>query len=194
MSTGATTSIKSWVRSGGTLVTLRGAINWASSKGLINAKRIKTAKSEEVSAARPYENARRDRGGSVVGGAIFQVKLDLTHPLTFGYHADSLAVFRRGTDYYELADNVYATPARYTDSPLLAGYINKENLDKLSGTASILVGGFGRGKVIAFADNPSFRAYWWGTQKLIANAVFFGSTISGSTVESAPPAKSSTKK
>jgi len=192
ISSSTTEDIKEWVRNDGTLVTLRGAIRWASSKGLINARRT-TSKNEE-NVARPYEKARRDGGGSVVGGAIFEVKLDLTHPMAFGYDNESLAVFRRGTDFYELAENAYATPARYTDEPLLAGYINKENLTRLAGTASILVGGLGSGRVIAFADNPSFRAYWWGTQKLLANATFFGSTISGSTVELAPSSKTSAKK
>lgn len=194
LSNSATEAIKQWVRDGGTLVTLRGAVNWASSKGLVNARRITAQDEEAEKSARPYESARRDRGGDIVGGAIFQVELDLSHPLAFGFDNEHLAVFRRGTDFYELTENIYATPARYTDEPLLAGYINKKNLERLSGTASILVGGLGSGKVIAFADNPSFRAYWWGTQKLIANAVFLGSTISRSTVESPPPLKNSKKK
>jgi len=198
ISNGATEAIKKWVRNGGTLVTLRGAIKWASSKGLINARRVKSKDEPGDESAehstRPYESARRDRGSTVLGGAIFEVKLDLSHPLAFGFDDENLAVFRRGTDFYEMTENIYATPASYTSEPLLAGYINKENLNKLAGTASILVGGLGRGKVIAFADNPSFRAYWWGTQKLIANAVFFGSTISASTVESPPATKASKQK
>jgi hypothetical protein len=32
-------------------------------------------------------------------------------------------------------------------------------------------------------DNPSFRAFWYGTDKLMANAVFFGNTIGGQAVE-----------
>ncbi len=198
ISAGATDAIKKWVRAGGTLVTLRGAINWASSEGLINARRTKSkgisGDTSDENSMRPYESARRDRGSTVVGGAIFEVKLDLTHPLAFGFDDENLAVFRRGTDFYELTKNKYATPARYTSEPLLAGYINSKNLERLSGTASILVGGLGRGKVIAFADNPTFRAYWWGTQKLIANAAFFGSTISGSTAESPPASKTSKPK
>jgi zinc carboxypeptidase len=194
ISSSATAAIKRWVSEGGTLVTLRGAIKWASSKGLINARLIKSSDQTDDKPARSYEHANRDRRGGAIGGAIFEVKLDLTHPLTFGYDEESLAVFRRGTDFYDVAENVYATPARYSDRPLLAGYINDANLTRLSGTAAILIGGSGSGKVIAFVDNLSFRAYWWGTQKLIANAAFFGSTISHSTVESPPNSKTSDKK
>ena len=179
--------IKDWLRSGGVLIATRGAVDWAAGQGLLNARRVKQPEGENDNDPRPYANASRDRGGSVVGGAIFQVELDLTHPLTYGFHSDSLAVFRRGTSFYQMTDNVYATPSRYSEDPLLAGYINQKNLSMLGNTASIIVGGYGRGRVIGFADNPTFRAYWWGTQKLIANAVFFGTGISGGTVESAPP-------
>jgi hypothetical protein len=41
----------------------------------------------------------------------------------------------------------------------------------------------GRGKVINMADNTNFRAFWYGTNKLFANAIFFGNIISGGTVE-----------
>ena len=40
----------------------------------------------------------------------------------------------------------------------------------------------GDGRVILMLDNPNFRAYWYGTQKLFANALFFGSTISQNTL------------
>jgi len=52
-----------------------------------------------------------------------------------------------------------------------------------------VVSGIGSGKVINLADNPNFRAFWFGTNKLFANAIFFGSIISNGTVERpAPPA------
>ena len=193
ISSGGTMDIKEWVGNGGTLVTTRGALNWATSKGLLNARKVEQPKATAEKPRRAYAKASRDRGGNVVGGAIFEVDLDLTHPLTFGYYNDSLPVFRRGTDYYEITNNVYATPASYRADPLLAGYINKMNLSQLGGSASIIVGGYGSGRVIGFVDNPAFRAFWWGTQKLIANATFFGAAISSRTVESAPPAQKNEK-
>ena len=32
----------------------------------------------------------------------------------------------------------------------------------------------GKGRVIVFTDNTNFRAFWYGTNKLLMNAVFFG--------------------
>jgi hypothetical protein len=61
---------------------------------------------------------------------------------------------------------------------LLAGYISKSNLNRLKGSASTLISNLGAGRIILFMDNPNFRAIWYGTNKLFANALFFGPTIS----------------
>ena len=70
-----------------------------------------------------------------------------------------------------------------SSDPLLGGYISKDNLETIKGTSGIIVTGKGRGRVITFTFNPTFRAYWWGTQKLLANAIFFGRTINGNAAE-----------
>jgi hypothetical protein len=53
-------------------------------------------------------------------------------------------------------------------------------LDQAKGSAAILVNAYGRGRTISMLDNPNFRAFWLGTNKLFANAIFFGSTIAAS--------------
>ncbi len=103
----------------------------------------------------------------------------LTHPLGYGYNDDDLTVFRNSTLFLKKAENPYATPLHYTDNPLASGYISDENLDKLKGTAAIVVSDFGSGRVISMTDNPNFRAFWFGTNKLFMNAIFFGQTIDG---------------
>ena len=132
---------------------------------------------------RPYHMASRDNGGSVLGGAIFETTVDLSHPLLYGYRRPNLSVFRRGTLFLEPSKNLYATPILYSNDPLQSGYINKKNLATIKNTASIVVSGSGRGRVIFMADNTNFRAFWYGTNKILANAIFFGHTISGATIE-----------
>ena len=94
-----------------------------------------------------------------------------------------MPIFRNTTLFMEKAKNEYANPVRYTKSPLLNGYISEENLKLLSGTSAITINRMGRGKVISFTDNTNFRAFWYGTNRLFVNAVFFGQTISGSAAE-----------
>ncbi|MFK7936486.1 MAG: zinc carboxypeptidase, partial [Saprospiraceae bacterium] len=124
-----------------------------------------------------------DRGRNVIGGSIFMNNLDLTHPLGYGYQDSKLPVFRKGTVFMEMPKNPYAAPLVYTQDPLVSGYSSKENVEKASKSAAIVVSGMGRGRVIAMADNPNFRAFWYGTNKLMANSIFFGQTISGNATE-----------
>jgi hypothetical protein len=63
---------------------------------------------------------------------------------------------------------------RYTDKPLVSGYVSKTNLKRISNSASVVVSNAGRGRVILFADDPYFRGYWYGTARIFLNAVFFG--------------------
>ena len=173
----AVNDIKEWVRSGGTLIVQRGAIDWARSQGLLNAETVERESSEPV--RYDYEELSSARGAQVIGGSIFSAMLDTTNPLGFGYRDDNMHVFRSSTTFLQIGSNPAATPLYLTDEPLVSGYISDENNEYIKDTASITVSSFGSGRVIGFVDNPNFRAFWFGTNKLFANALFFGNQISG---------------
>ncbi|MEM1359268.1 MAG: M14 family zinc carboxypeptidase [Bacteroidota bacterium] len=177
--------IKSWMGYGKTLITCKRSATWAKNQGLANleTRSFSNPSSKSNEERRPYELASRDRGGRVLGGAIFQTEGDLTHPLLYGYQRTDIPVFRRGTLLFEPTKNDYATPLRYTDAPLLSGYSPRGFEEKAAGSAAIIVSGSNGGRTICFADNPNFRALMYGTNKLFMNAIFFGQVISGSTAE-----------
>ncbi|WP_420581127.1 hypothetical protein [Reichenbachiella sp.] len=77
----------------------------------------------------------------------------------------------------ELSKNPYAQPVHYTSNPLLAGYVSKENLNQIPDSPAVGLSAFGKGLIISFNDNPNFRAYWYGTNRLFLNALFFGEII-----------------
>lgn len=176
-------ALKEWVQKGNTLITIRGGTDWAVNQKLIQLNRIKTQKGDHKKENyQPYEVHPVKRGAGVIGGAILETRLDLTHPLNYGYPDDILPVFRRGTKLYEPTQNPYATPMRYTTQPILSGYIPR-GFDQLArDQASLTVHGLGSGRVIAFQDNPNFRGYWYGGLRQFYNAIFFGKEISGRTV------------
>jgi hypothetical protein len=175
--------LKDWVSAGGTIIGIQRAVNWLKSQG-IGYVAMKEAKSNDATPLRrPYGEIADDLGAQEIPGTIFEAELDLSHPLAFGYKRSKISVFRDGEVFMEKSKNPYASPLVYTANPLQAGYLNRKYTDMVKNTAGIVVSGTGAGRVIYMADNPNFRAHWYGTNRLFLNALFFGNLISGSAIE-----------
>ena len=176
----ATVEIKQWVREGGTLIAQRGGVNWARSEGLADLDPVTSEDEDEPSREQlPYADLSNIRGAQVIGGSIFNATLDVTNPMGYGYRNSDMQIFRSTNDFLKKTTNSFATPLYLTEDPLASGYISDDNLELIGNTASVAVSGYGGGRVINLIDNPNFRAFWYGTNKLFANAMFFGRTISG---------------
>jgi hypothetical protein len=119
-------------------------------------------------------------GAQNIGGSIFEATLDLSHPLCFGYPDNDVSLFKNNKLFFEKSNNPYNNPVLYTEDPLQSGYISKENYELVKNTSGLIVSSNGRGKTICFSDNPNFRAFWYGTNRLFLNAIFFGDIISSS--------------
>ncbi len=164
--------LKTWVRNGGVLIGYRNAVNWLSNKKFINLQFNKT-KIDTVENV-TFENKSLQSGAQVIGGAIFEAKTDRSHPINFGYKNNKIALFRNTRQFIKADKKSYNNPIQYTNNPLLSGYISKENLKELKNTVPFKVQRLGAGRVIVFTDNTNFRAFWFGTNKLLMNAIFFG--------------------
>lgn len=180
LSEGTVSEIKRWVRNGGTLILQRNAVGWGISQNLVNLSQKEAEEGEEFEYSKDlkYADIQNARGAQFIGGTIFNATLDTTHPLGYGYHNEEMHIFRSSTQFYAQPENHFAVPLSLTDSPLASGYISDYNLEMVESTPSIVVDSSGGGRIISFVDNPNFRAFWFGTNKLFANALFFGNTIS----------------
>ncbi|WP_438976552.1 M14 family zinc carboxypeptidase [Polaribacter sp.] len=168
----AVEKLKTWVRNGGVLVGYKNTARWLSSNNMIslNFERTKRDSIKGVS----FEERSLQSGAQVIGGAIFEANIDRSHPVNFGYKNDKLALFRNSTMFLKADKNSYNNPIQYTSKPLLSGYISKENAKVIPNTVPFKVQRFGRGRVAVFTDNTNFRAFWYGTNKLLMNTIFFG--------------------
>ena len=165
-----TKKLQSWIKDGGTLVAYKNTLKWLNSKKLMS---IDFKKSKLIAKNISYEERRDFRGAQVIGGAIFETELDRSHPINFGYKNDKLAVFRNSTLFINEDKNSYNNPIQYSKNPLLSGYISEQNLDSISLSVPFKIGKIGSGTIIGFTDNTNFRAFWYGTNKLLMNAIFF---------------------
>jgi hypothetical protein len=166
----AKSKLQDWVKAGGTLIGFRNAVSWLKNNDFIKFETTKAdVKDKDIS----FDMRRKFSGAQVTGGAIFEAKLDRSHPVNFGYKNDKLPLFRNTNIFIKANDKTYNNPIQYTSSPLLSGYISKENLDSLKNTVPFQTQRMGRGRVSVFTDNTNFRAFWYGTNKLLMNAIFF---------------------
>ena len=168
--TSSVKKLKTWVRDGGHLIGYRSSINWLKRNKFID---VETKKMERTAEDINFEQRGNFGGAQVIGGAIFEVELDRSHPINFGYKNDRIALFRHNTIFLKPDKQSYNNPIQYTKNPLLSGYISKPNLDSLATSVPFKNQRMGRGRVSVFTDNTHFRAFWYGTNKLLMNAVFF---------------------
>lgn len=167
------TKIKTWMQQGGTLILLKNAVSWAINNKVFEEQLRK--EDESRSAKRmDYVTAGDYQGSRAIGGSIYKANLDITHPLGFGYTNRELPVWRNTSIFIEPSKSPFNTVIKYTASPLLSGYIHATNLEKIKNSVSLQVSTVGQGRAILFVDDPAFRGYWYGTNKLLFNAIFFG--------------------
>tara|TARA_R110001592_G_scaffold38643_6_gene127403 strand:+ start:3439 stop:5928 length:2490 start_codon:yes stop_codon:yes gene_type:complete len=164
--------LKTWVQNGGIVVGYKNTAKWLASNKMISLD-FEDSKIDSIKNV-SFEDRSLQSGAQYIGGAIFEAKIDRSHPINFGYKNEKIALFRNSTMFIKADKKSYNNPIQYTSNPLLSGYISKENSKLIQNTVPFKVQRLGRGKVIVFTDNTNFRAFWFGTNKLLMNTIFFG--------------------
>jgi len=169
--------IKSWVQNGNTIIAIKGGAEWAIRNGFTKENLQQPDSVKQSLVRQDFDRAIEIEGAKALGGSIFRVDLDTTHPVGFGFTTRKIAVYKNSLTFFQNSKNPYSTVAQYQAEPLIGGYVHPTTMKKLKGSASILVGSEGAGRVVMFADEPNFRGTWYGTNKLFLNALFYGSLI-----------------
>ena len=183
--------IQTWVGQGGTLIAQKRSAKWSEAvfdpaseeeeaEGLsadeLLEKRLRqlTARkddSREALGQRAYVDYQHDAAERVLGGAIFSSELDLSHPLAMGYQRATLPVFLNSLTPLKSGNNAYSNVVRLGTLEPLAGYASDYAREKLVDQALVVASKVGRGQVVKLAFNANFRAFWYGTELLYANAL-----------------------
>jgi hypothetical protein len=181
---GGIEKLQTWVRSGGVLIGVGGAGDFAAHKDVELAS---------IVAVGPDSGAKADTTvpGTVpaliaptapapdrvewIPGAIFRATLDPTHWLTMGYEGTRLPVFLDGDTFWKPSRGGASPVTLAGDSLLLAGFVWPGNTERLlRGTTWAAVENQGSGRVVLFLGDPLFRGFWRGTARLLTNAILFG--------------------
>lgn len=167
-----TENIKAWNRQGGVIVGYKNGNSWLSRNKFADIQFV--PQYSDTTSEGIWVNRSDDRQIHAIPGSIFETRLDITHPLCYGYTRDRLPVYKTGATAAKKTGNIYNNPISYTPSPLLSGYCSKENINRLKGTSFVSVHS---DRIISIYDNTNFRAMTYGTSKVFLNALFFGQIL-----------------
>ncbi|MCY4266019.1 MAG: M14 family zinc carboxypeptidase [Gammaproteobacteria bacterium] len=164
--------IESWVRDGGTFVGIRSGARWGYETILYPDKISETDDMADPDRF-DYGDKEDIEAQDIIGGAILAGDLDNTHPIGYGVTDRHLPSHRNTLIAFDPPENPWATVVRIPENALLSGFASDENLAELADKAMTIAERHGDGSVVLFADNPNFRGWFFGTNKLFMNSLFF---------------------
>ncbi len=193
--------LKDWLRAGGTLVTLAEASRWATGAnvGLLDTKTLLKDGKPDVPPA-SGEGGRGGGSGAAAGGttpqsfdydkaiqpererpssqpgAMLRVTIDTEHWLSAGHDAEIYTMIEGNRVFAPIKLDsgrnvgVYGTK----DTLIASGLVWPEDQDLLVQKAFLMHQPFGRGHVVAFAEDANYRGFSEATMLLFMNAVLLG--------------------
>ena len=166
--------IENYLKNGGNLIAYRSSINWLKENKIIN---IDFLKNDKYASNVSFEDRGKFTGSQVIGGTIFNTKIDKSHPINFGIINDNLPTFKNNTIFMKPEKNSFNNPIQYSKNALLSGYISNDNLELLIKSVPFKIKRYFSGKIFLFADNTNFRAFWYGTNRLLMNTIYLSNKM-----------------
>ena len=160
--------IKNYIKNGGNLIAYRNSVKWVSN----NLSEIEFHTNEINADNVNFSERQNFYGAQQTGGAIFNSKIDKSHPINYGIESNYLPLFRNSNVYMTKSKQSFNNPIVYSSNPLMSGYISEENLSLLKISAPFKVIRSGKGKILLMTDNTNFRAFWFGTNRILLNMLF----------------------
>ena len=166
--------IENYLKNGGNLIAYRSSINWLKENKIIN---IDFLNNDKYASNVSFEDRGKFTGSQVIGGTIFNTKIDKSHPINFGIINDNLPTFKNNTIFMKPEKNSFNNPIQYSKNALLSGYISNDNLELLIKSVPFKIKRYFSGKIFLFADNTNFRAFWYGTNRLLMNTIYLSNKM-----------------
>jgi hypothetical protein len=165
--------LKQWVRAGGTVVASGDSAIWAST-ALLDLK-VEEVKSDDKPNELSWETRREQSVDERVSGVLLRADVDRSHPLAAG-GPEWFGIIKRGADTLPIGDKGYVV-ARFETPAVLSGVVNETNAGRLDGSPAITHHRLGRGSVICFADDATFRGFNHAGARMLLNAVVYGPSV-----------------
>ena len=183
----AIAGLSDWIRGGGTLITLGAATRWLTEENvdlLPTTRKVKeiaedadpTQTVDGVPTGLPAGVLPEQAQPTGLPGPILRAQLDPEHWLAFGYgdHINLIAQSRNVYEPITIDQGLNVATYLPVDELLVTGVAWDDELELIAGTPYLMHRSLGGGHIVAFAEDPNFRAYFDGLNGLFMNAVFMG--------------------
>ena len=160
--------LKKFINKGGNLIAYRNSVRWVSK----NINEIEFLSNDLKATGISFSDREKFYGAQQTGGAIFESNIDKSHPINYGIESETLPLFRNSNVYLAKSEQSFNNPISYSSNPLMSGYISEENLAILKNSVPFKIIRSGRGKIMLMTDNTNFRAFWYGTNRILLNMLF----------------------
>ncbi|MEX2049144.1 MAG: M14 metallopeptidase family protein [Gemmatimonadota bacterium] len=179
--------LRDWASDGGTLITMANSTAWATRAELLSTtaerrggRPVGEDPEDRDVPDQPIEYLEQivpdDEAPEAVPGAILRVVLDTEHWLASGTDGE-IGVLVDGSRVFSpitLDDGTNVGRYGELDGLVLGGVVWEEARPQLASKAFLIHEPMGDGQIIAFAEDPNYRAYAEATQLLFMNAVLLG--------------------
>ncbi len=162
--------LKEWVTHGGKLIAMGGALQGLTDKDGFEIKAKETEKDSTIN-LQHYQESEREKMKNAITGAIFMTKVDVTHPLAFGY-GDTYFSLKLGDAAYNYLENGTVVRLEEHDIRPVSGFAGSEARKKIGQSLIFGVQKQGDGQIIYMVDDPLFRGFWENGKLFFANALF----------------------
>ncbi len=193
--------LKGWMQNGGTLITIGDATRWLTEEKvnlLATSRELRGGKPERKSEKdNTEESAAPSTAGTTASsgtynlhqgiqpeeelpertpGAIMRIQLENTHWMTAGYNSLANVMVESNFIFTPLKLDKGVNLGVYLpeDKVLLSGFAWEAARKQIANKACIMYQAQGGGHVVAFAEDPNYRAFIDGLNLLFLNAVLFG--------------------
>ena len=160
--------INEYINGGGNLIAYRNSVKWVSN----NLNELEFLTNDLKASGVSFSDREKFYGAQQTGGAIFESNIDRSHPVNYGIESNTLPLFRNSNVYMSKSEQSFNNPITYSSNPLMSGYISEENISLLKNSVPFKVIRSGKGKILLMTDNTNFRAFWFGTNRILLNMLF----------------------
>lgn len=150
--------LRAWIQNGGTFVGIKDGAVFAADEqvNLTSSRLLGSGEDEEVQVAQ-------------TPGSILRANLDTNHFLSLGY-GDKIPV-HINSSYIFTPSEKGANVGIFDREPQISGFVFEDNKGNFPGNGYLVHEPSGRGNVVLFAEQPVFRLYWRGLERLFINSV-----------------------